>query len=396
MPHPLSVHAATHEGLVHEKNEDSHAVLETTEGGTLLLVCDGMGGMGHGEIASALAVQHITRLVGEGRGFPPERLRRAVREADTIVRDELCNDGRGMPGATAVMVYVLDGMGHVAWAGDSRAYLVRAGQMVERTRDHKLVNELIAAGQLTEEEAKHSALAHVVTRALGGRPPSERPVKASSLGHPWKFAHGDVVVLCSDGVCDLVQDDEIARLVTGVDPAQAVRNLVEISLDRGGHDNITAIVARWDGDDYVEDEKATPSFSTRDHHPDRDLRDPVPVGNLDDDGRGGVTEEIDPNWRPGEGDYEDTGITQQAIFGEGESAMEPITADRELLPVAKPPPDDDEQANDWMADAKTRTPPGPTPRPSERGDEDQAVNGMLVLAAVIGVAVVIGLIWALM
>lgn len=406
---PLRVQATTHEGLVHDKNEDSHAVVTTDEGGMLLLVCDGMGGMGHGEVASAMAVEHITRMVREGHGFPPERLRRAVREADTIVRNELCADGRGMPGATAVMAYVLDGMAHVAWAGDSRAYLVRDGTMVERTRDHKLVNELIAAGQLTEEEAKHSALAHVVTRALGGRPPTERPVKASSLGHPWKLSNGDTVVLCSDGVCDLVNDDEVAQMVTGVPPDLGARALLQASLDRGGHDNITCIVARWEGEDYLEDEKATPSFTMRDHSPERDLRDPVPLASgLDDevtadwgpDGleRGAVTEEIDPNWRPG--DEEDTGITQQGLLDDPVSEEEPNTLDGTLLPVAKPPEGDEDAvdappalADGEEADKKTRTPPE-TPR-VEAPAAPAGPSPMIAVAGAIGLLVVFGLLLGL-
>ncbi len=383
MQQPLRVHAATHEGLVHEKNEDSHSVLITDEGGVLLLVCDGMGGMGRGDVASQMSVEHIVEFVGKGKGFPPERLRRAIREADTAVRVALCGDGHGMPGATAVMVYVLDGMGHVAWAGDSRAYLIRDGKMVERTRDHKLVNELISAGQLSEEEAKHSALAHVVTRALGGRPPSDRPVKASTLGHPWKLAHGDTMVLCSDGVCDLVNDEELATMVTGVPPEQGVKNLVQISLDRGGHDNITCIVATWDGPDYAEDDKATPSFTMRDEGPDRDLRDHVPMASgIDDDGRG-VTEEIDANWRPGQDEEvsdDDTGATQQTLFHDGSS---PGVDD-----------DDGHTTDIELPVAPIRDPEKPTPVREPAAPHTESSEGlqpMLWLAVLIGVAVLIGL-----
>ncbi len=327
---PVRVHSNTHEGLVHDKNEDAYVVLPTDEDGLLLLVCDGMGGMGHGELASAIGVEQIAKHVCEGHGFPPERLRRAIRDADIHLRQELCADSRGLPGATAVLVYMLDGLGHVAWAGDSRAYLIRDQKVIERTRDHKLVNELMEAGQLTEEEAKASALAHVVTRALGGRPPSDRPVQPSSLGHPWKFAQGDTIVLCSDGLCDLVTDEELPGIIKDMTPEEAVRALIQVALERGGHDNITVIVATWDGETYVEDNAPTPAFQGRESQPDRDLRY-VPAPAAFDDDRRGVTEEIDPNWQPPQVDEEDTGITSQVIFGpideEEDDADAPTTVD---------------------------------------------------------------------
>jgi len=292
---PLRVHAATHVGLVHPNNEDSYAVGPPDEGGLLLLVCDGMGGMGRGDEASKLAVQQIQESMGGSRGLPPERMRQAIRTADEVVRAELCSGPMGNPGSTAVLVYVTDGAAHVAWVGDSRAYLIRDHRVVERTRDHKLVEELVAAGQMSQEEAKTSTLAHVVTRALGGRGPEEQAVKAGTLGHPWKLVHGDIIVLCSDGLCDLVEDDELPALVEGLAPDHATERLIEVALERGGHDNITCIVAHWEGATYQEDDVQTPVM-VGDRIGIPDLRswggDALDPG-LDpgDDGR--VTEEID-------------------------------------------------------------------------------------------------------
>jgi len=287
---PLRVHAATHVGLVHPINEDSWAVTPTEEGGLLLLVCDGMGGMGRGDEASALSVESITRQLEQGTGLPPDRLRQAIRLADREVRDRLCTEDERNPGSTAVMAYVIDGAAHVAWVGDSRAYLVRDHRVVDRTRDHKLVEELVKAGRLTPEEAKASDFAHVVTRALGARSADDPDVKPETLGHPWKLAHGDTIVICSDGLCDLVEDDELPALVSDVAPDRATERLVEIALERGGHDNITVIVACWEGSTYQEDDVSTPViWAERQHLP--DLR--VPDADLDrgDDSR--VTEEIE-------------------------------------------------------------------------------------------------------
>lgn len=267
MPQPLETSATTHPGLLHPKNEDDHSVFETAEGGVVLLVCDGMGGMGRGDEASRLAVQVIQRDLEAGHGFPPDRLRIALRRADDEVRAALCASGEGYPGSTAVAVYVLDGAAHVAWVGDSRAYHVRKGAIVERTRDHKLVEELIDSGQLTPQQAKTSSLSHVVTRALGGRSPKEPTVKPASPGHVWKLFRGDRIVVMSDGVCDLVEDEEIVAELTGGPTVEVARDrLVQLSLDRGGHDNITCIVAEWTGPDWVEEEVATPVMRpTREH-----------------------------------------------------------------------------------------------------------------------------------
>jgi PPM family protein phosphatase len=219
----------------------------------LLVVCDGMGGMGRGDEASKLAVEILRGAMG-GEQLPADRMQAALRQADDKIREVLCEDVE-QPGATAVMAYVLDGAAHIAWVGDSRAYLIRDSSVVHRTRDHKLVEELVEAGQLTAEQARESALAHVVTRALGGRPPSDPPVNVATPGFPWKLHHGDRILLCSDGVSDLIDDDEIADLLHDISPEDATERLVETALLRGGHDNITCIVAVWDGET---DDQATP------------------------------------------------------------------------------------------------------------------------------------------
>jgi len=289
---PLRVHAATHVGLVHETNEDAWKVAPTEESGLLLLVCDGMGGMGRGDEASALAVATIGDWLETGTGLPPERMRQALREADRVVRERLCTgQAGGNPGSTAVMAYVIDGVAHVAWVGDSRAYLLRDHRVLDRTRDHKLVNDLIDAGKLTPEEAVDSEFSHVVTRAIGGRGSAEPDVRPDTLRHPWKLVHGDTLVLCSDGLCDLVTDEELPGLIARLPPDRATEALIEVALERGGHDNITVVVAHWEGTSYQEDEVATPVMRPeRQHLP--DLRLDIPEADLDAESPR-VTEEIE-------------------------------------------------------------------------------------------------------
>jgi protein phosphatase len=335
MPLPLRAHSLTHPGLHHPRNEDTFTVLPTNEGGLLLVVCDGMGGMGRGDEASKLAADVISAEMSRSEGVPADRMRMSLRIADQRVREELCEDGGELPGTTAVMVYVMDGAAHVAWVGDSRAYLIRDGQVVFRTRDHKLVEELVDAGQLTPEEARDSALAHVVTRALGGRSPSEPAVHPATLGYPWKLLHNDRIMLCSDGVCDLLEDDEIASLVEGASPAEAASRLLEASLMRGGHDNITCIVGVWDGASWVDDEATPVIAGQRQVGPildgetmDADTADgPEDVIPMDDaaDPAGRVTEEIDLR-----------SLREQADLAEFASPEDEDIADQPTAEVERP------------------------------------------------------------
>jgi serine/threonine protein phosphatase PrpC len=235
------LYAVTHPGLVHHTNEDSWAVLDAADGSLLLMICDGMGGMGHGDEASQLAIRSLLSQLSAGGDNPGAAMLGTLTRIDVQLREALCGGGKGLPGTTAVLVWVRDGWAQVGWVGDSRAYWIREKVVIERTRDHKLVEELIAAGQLTEAEAKNSMLAHVVTRAIGGRAPDEPAVEGSLVG-PWPLEPGDRVVLCSDGVCDLLSDDEIAAAVATASPTEGGDALVRIAIDRGGHDNITAIV----------------------------------------------------------------------------------------------------------------------------------------------------------
>ncbi len=235
------LYAATDPGLVHHTNEDSWAALDTADGALVLMVCDGMGGMGHGDEASQLAIRCLIEELSDGAADPGPAMLGALTRIDVRIRDALCAGGKGLPGTTAVLAWIREGWAQVGWVGDSRAYWIRGRAVVERTRDHKLVEELIAAGQLTETEAKNSMLSHVVTRAIGGRSPDEVAVEGSLTG-PWALEAGDRVVLCSDGVCDLLSDEEIAGAVGGTDPKAGGDALVRLAIERGGHDNITAIV----------------------------------------------------------------------------------------------------------------------------------------------------------
>ncbi|MEN0068022.1 MAG: protein phosphatase 2C domain-containing protein [Myxococcota bacterium] len=267
----------THPGRVHERNEDAFTILTPDEGGFLLAICDGMGGMGRGDEASRLAVEVLRTTLDD---VPPpevaERLTTAIEAADTEIRAQLFDESqRTQPGATAVLVWIFDGAAHVAWVGDSRAYWIRGDVILGRTRDHKLVEDLVDAGQLSPEEARQSTLAHVVTRALGGRSADEPVVPAARLDRPWALKQGDRILLCSDGLSDLVEDREIPGLLDSDDVEVVTERLVDLANERGGHDNITCILARWQGPDHDEAGAATPVMTKPRHEfPDGDT-DPM-------------------------------------------------------------------------------------------------------------------------
>ncbi len=249
---PIAVRAQTDIGKEHHTNEDSFAIQNVGDD-ILLVVCDGMGGMGRGDEASTLGVDTILDVVnGATPDDPSERLIEAIQLADLAIRHALCVGLQGRPGCTAVSIMLRDGKGHVAWVGDSRVYLVRDGTIVQRTRDHKLVEDLVEAGELTPEEAKVSALSSVLTRALGGRKPDGKRLEVAVLDNPWEMQPGDWIVLCSDGLCDLVPDDELPELLEYSSPEEACKNLVQVALDRGGHDNITVICAEWQSPETLE------------------------------------------------------------------------------------------------------------------------------------------------
>lgn len=243
---PIAVHAQTDIGKEHHTNEDSFAVQKVGADDLLLVVCDGMGGMGRGDEASSLGIDVITEhVLRDDDPNPFARMTEAIQRADLAIRHALCVGLQGRPGCTAVSIYLREGKGYVAWVGDSRVYLVRDGEVIARTRDHKLVEDLVQAGELTPAEAKVSALSSVLTRALGGRKPDGKRLEVSTLDEPWALQPGDWIVLCSDGLCDLVSDEELPELLEYSSPEEACARLVQVALDRGGHDNITTICGQW-------------------------------------------------------------------------------------------------------------------------------------------------------
>lgn len=224
------------------------------ECGQLFLVADGMGGHQAGEQASSLAVRSIEHSVLNTLKWffhlqgPEEKnvlteFQAALRQADRTLFQEAERhpEYRGM-GTTVTMAYRLDRELFIVHVGDSRCYLYRDGRLHCITRDHTLTAELVRRGAIEPREAAGHPYRHVITNCVGGTEPGVQ-VEA----HKMDLAPGDVLLLCSDGLTEMVADDRIAEvLLRDDDPRAACERLVAMANEAGGKDNITVIVARFD------------------------------------------------------------------------------------------------------------------------------------------------------
>jgi protein phosphatase len=204
----------------------------------LFVVADGMGGAQAGEVASEMAVESFTS--GLPDGDPADGLRRIIESANRAIHDRSRTEAKtaGM-GTTVTAAYVGQSEVTIAHVGDSRAYVLRDGELTRLTRDHSLVGELVARGKLTEEQAEMHPQRSVITRALGSEPDVEVDV------HVYAARAGDVFLLNSDGLTSMVQEPRVKEILDGSESlAQAGRDLIAAANDAGGRDNITVILFR--------------------------------------------------------------------------------------------------------------------------------------------------------
>lgn len=227
--------ARTHVGQVRRLNEDRF--LDRPDLG-LWAVADGMGGHQAGEVAAGLIVDELALLTPRGSGYA---YLGAVRERLRAVNGALRGRARDLRpgaviGATVVVLLVFEGHYACVWAGDSRAYLLRDGALSQITHDHSMVQELVDAGALAAGEAARDRRANLVTRAVGASAELELDVSHGPM------EAGDVMLLCSDGLTGLVEDAEIAHLISAAPIEQAADDLVALALRRGGSDNVTVVL----------------------------------------------------------------------------------------------------------------------------------------------------------
>jgi len=235
----LEAAGRTDVGQVRTTNEDAFGYC--VEDGVFAL-CDGMGGAAAGEVASRIAVDTlIERLCAESSQENRRKvLQEAIADANERVHSRAENDItlRGM-GTTLVALAIGGGHALIGHVGDSRCYLFRAGELIRKTLDHSLVDEQVRLGQLTQNEAEHSPLRNVITRAIG-----TQISVAADIGE-LDLNPGDILLLCSDGLTREIPDDRIAALLAvqgGLDELCA--RLIDAAKTAGGHDNITCILVK--------------------------------------------------------------------------------------------------------------------------------------------------------
>ncbi len=238
--------ARTDVGVVRASNEDNYLMLSDRG---IFIVADGMGGHAAGEVASEMAVRITSREIGSVRGLSDaevaDRIRRAIQVAnDAIFERTLAeHDKRGM-GTTATVLVLMKGRYLIGQVGDSRAYLLRDGMLVQLTKDHSYVQEQVDAGLLTPEQARIHPYSNVITRCVGAGMDVVPDLYFGTL-HT-----GDIVLLASDGLTGMLEDEQLLKILRSEgDPQTWVDRLVAEANRRGGLDNITVIVIRIDAVD---------------------------------------------------------------------------------------------------------------------------------------------------
>ena len=223
-------------GKKRDHNEDSFLVNDAL---SLYAVADGMGGHQAGERASKMALEGLAKLIrkGEERADALAALREAAQSAGAkIFAAAQADESLHGMGTTLTSLWFQRGRAYLAHVGDSRAYLYRDGRVQQLSDDHSWVSEQVRAGMMTEEEAKESKFRHIITRSVG----FEKEVQVDSAAIPVQA--GDCFVICSDGLSNYVEHEELARILQARFYREVPRLLVDLANDRGGDDNVTVVV----------------------------------------------------------------------------------------------------------------------------------------------------------
>jgi protein phosphatase len=233
----MKVYAASHVGLVRTLNQD--AFYAPKPGERFAAVADGLGGHKAGEIASSMAIEGFTRWLRCAPRPSEEAMRNAIIEANLAVyRESLAVSSRSGMGTTLTALWFADKHLFLAHVGDSRAYLFRNGAMMQLSRDHSLVGELLERGEITSHEALMHPQRHFITRVLGTGITVEPDI--FRLNYFWD----DVWILCTDGLSNMVSNIEMAELLSTPMPWEyRIDSMIKQALKRGGNDNITVLAA---------------------------------------------------------------------------------------------------------------------------------------------------------
>lgn len=238
----MQVWGVTDRGAVRQQNQDAYAARVLEDGRIIALVCDGMGGARAGNVASTMAVElFMEEFLRPGQEGPDEeRMGHAASVANQAVFQRSTSDAE-CAGMGTTMVAALAGAGEavILNEGDSRAYHINSEGIVLVTRDHSLVEDLVERGELTREQARTHPHRNLITRALG----AESVLMADCFRQP--LAQGDCLLLCSDGLSNVVNEQEMLyEVVHGGAPEQCCQRLLNIALSRGAPDNVTVVLIK--------------------------------------------------------------------------------------------------------------------------------------------------------
>ncbi|MCE9645456.1 MAG: protein phosphatase 2C domain-containing protein [Chloroflexi bacterium] len=257
----LHVAAISHAGMSGKNNEDRYAISsfqlsrDDSRPALFAIVSDGIGGHRAGEVAAELAVNYITSGVAESNAKKPVKiLEAAIHDASQAISAHSAgNDDQEGMGATCACVWVIENKLYTAYVGDSRIYLLRGRQIQRLTIDHTWVQEAFEKGIITAEQMHNHPNVHVIRRYLGGlklpnvdfrmRIDDEESNEESESNQGFHLEPGDTILICTDGLTDLVWDDEILKTIRSKkDMKTAAETLVNMANERGGHDNITVVI----------------------------------------------------------------------------------------------------------------------------------------------------------
>lgn len=238
----MKIVARTDAGLIRENNQDSYSACELDGGAVLAVVCDGMGGAAEGALASAEAVRAIKERISERYNSAmsdislKSLLVSAVESANKFIYDlSLTNEDYQGMGTTVVAAIVTESYAYIVHAGDSRAYKLSEGQLIQLTKDHSVVQNMLENGEITPEEAIDHPSKHIITRALG----VDNEIRVDFCQE--SFDDGDIILLCSDGLTNFVTAEDIQKIIEESKFFEFADKLVNHANQNGGADNITVV-----------------------------------------------------------------------------------------------------------------------------------------------------------
>lgn len=242
----MKIVARTDKGVVRDNNQDSYTACELSEGAVLAIVCDGMGGAAEGALASSEGIRAIRDYVAERyqsgmsdlsvRTLLVSAVENANKQIYTLSKTDESYEGMG---TTVVAALIADSFLYIAHAGDSRAYKLSGGELVQLTRDHSVVQNMLEKGEITPEEAVDHPSKHIITRALG----VDDYIRVDFCQEP--FYDDEILLICSDGLTNYSTTDDILKLTSDGCYYKYADRLVNLANQNGGGDNVTVVCVAY-------------------------------------------------------------------------------------------------------------------------------------------------------